>query len=152
VAADGLEKAELVEKAAESLYRRLAAKFREHPMLCGLFIDLADEEREHARRVAMLRYQVRNDKQLAARIRIDTAFMDQLLRETEHVSAQIARSELSAAKAIQLAYALERSYSTAHAEVAAAADPWLREFFTSLAEDDVRHRAMLEALSEEENV
>jgi len=140
----GLNKAELLEKAAESLYRRLAAKFRDNAMLCGLLVGLADEEREHARRVAMLRYQAERDPDLAARVRLDEARLDELLGETESVAKQIVQSEITPTQAIAIVNTLEREFSIAHAETAAAADPWLREFFTSLAEDDVRHSALLE--------
>lgn len=149
---EGLQKAELVEKAAESLYRRLAAKFRENPKLAELFVELADEEREHARRLAMLRYQVASDSELAKRVHIDEALMDRLLDETRVVGKKIVQTAFTPAEALELAYALERTFAAAHAEVAAAADPWLQDFFASLAEDDGRHRAMIEALSRSRNV
>ncbi len=149
---EGLQKAELVEKGAESLYRRLAAKFREDPKLSGLFVELADEEREHARRLAMLRYQVAEDSRLAERVHIDEALMDRLLDETRAVAQRIVQTSFTPTEALGLAYELERRFSAAHAEVAAAADPWLQEFFASLAEDDGRHRGMIEALSKRRNV
>lgn len=140
-----LEKAERVERAAEDLYRRLAAKFERHRRLSALFAELADEEREHASRVAMLRYQAEGDPQLSARLQLNETHLDRLLEEAELVAAKIVHSKLTREQAIALATRLERVFANAHAESVAAADPWLREFFEALAEDDGRHRAMLDA-------
>jgi rubrerythrin len=144
VSITALEKAEQVEKAAEDLYRRLAAKFHGNPRLRELFDELAEEENQHAERIAMLRYQAEGDPRLAARLMLDEARLDELLRDAETAARLIVQSSLTIEEALNLAYELERAFAVAHAEAATSSgDQWLTSFFSELALDDKRHRELL---------
>jgi rubrerythrin len=136
------------ESAACDLYRTLAARF---PERAELFLGLAEEEVEHARKIGGFAEQVR-----AGEIKVDperfppAAVLESLDRLRER-AAQLERGDLSLADALAVAVdmeneILERSYF----DVVESDGPELAELLRTLDAETRAHRERLGAAWEQE--
>jgi rubrerythrin len=137
-----------IETLAQELYARLAAIFDGRPYLRHLFAQLAVEEGQHAMRIALLaRHQGRSPWAAEALDRISASLGD-MAREIEAMKAEFARagSANDPVEVLRRVVEMERRFGSIHAEeLSHSANPDVHELFTSLAEQDARHRAIIES-------
>jgi rubrerythrin len=141
-----LREATRVESQAEELYSEMANAFFDTPFLRETFLRLASEERQHAMRLGLLdRQQV-----LLPWTSATTEHKRAELREMSRVLAA-SRQQIVLPSARRDPYAmlrtlaeLEGRFTSSHAEeVAADADPRLRETFAAMARQDAEHARLL---------
>jgi rubrerythrin len=140
-----LEKAEKVELLAERLYRALAGRFGGDAK--ALFLQLAEEEAQHAARVRLLSVRSSQDRKLVASLVADTALLDRLLLEAEEALAAVDAGAWDGdpGAALSGAAALERRFCQTHAQtLPQGAHPELRAFFEQLAAQDRAHAELLD--------
>jgi rubrerythrin len=137
-----------IETLAQELYARLAAIFEGRPYLRHLFAQLAVEEGQHAMRIALLaRHQGRSPWAAEAMDRI-SADLGDMAREIEAMKAEFAKagSANDPGEVLRRVVEMERRFGSIHAEeLSHSADPAVQKLFTSLAEQDARHRAIIES-------
>jgi rubrerythrin len=137
------ERAERIEALAAAGYRLLAERF---PDGRALFLQLEEEELQHAARVRLLAARYRHDSRLVARAPSEVAELDLILADAEAALASIrggAFARTLEEACVNLA-GLEERLSRAHAElIAREGHPALRAFFVQLAEQDRGHQALL---------
>jgi rubrerythrin len=140
--------AERIETLAQELYTRLAEAFGGRPYLRHLFAQLAVEEGQHAMRISLLaRHQGRSPWAAEAVDRVSASLGD-MAGEIEAMKAEFARagSAIDPGEVLRRVVELERRFGSIHAEeLCRTADPDVRKLFTSLAEQDARHRAIIES-------
>lgn len=141
------EKAERIEQLCAAGYALLAERFREDPEARALFLQLEEEERQHASRVCLLAARYRHDPRLLERVPAQPQELDLMLADAEGVLRAIQGGEFARTVGearVNLA-GLEERFARAHAElIAAEGHPALREFFEQLAEQDAGHRRLLQ--------
>jgi len=142
---DCLRKAEAIERLAADFYARLAQDYAAYPKAKELFLHLAEEETQHAVRVALLRNQYRANRGLLT----FTPRTGEAL-EVAHASAEAVLAEVMAgAWGLDLVAvcrrlsAFEDQLEVAHAHVLAEADAAVRGFFLTLTKQDREHRDLL---------
>ena len=143
---DCLLKAEAIERLAAEFYARLAQDFAPYPKARELFLHLAEEERQHAVRVALLRNQYRaNRRFLTFAPRTGEAL------EVAHATAEVLLTEVLAGSwgldlvaVCRRLSAFEEQLGAAHAHVLAEADAAVKRFFLALTKQDRAHRELLD--------
>jgi rubrerythrin len=137
-----------IETLAQELYTRLASIFDGRPYLRHLFAQLAVEEGQHAMRIALLaRHQGRSPWATEAVARI-SADLGDMAREIEAMNAEYAKagSAKDPGEVLRRVVEMERRFGSIHAEeLSVSADPEVHKLFSSLAEQDARHRALIES-------
>lgn len=141
-----LDQAEKLELLAAELYGALAGRFGDDPAAAALFRRLKGEEEQHAARIRLLASQARRDGKLLGRLTVDTAEMDDVVRELGAVLAEVRagrwEADLPATKRRLLE--LEERCARAHAHLLyQGVHESLREFFAQLARQDEAHEALL---------
>ncbi len=136
------------ESAACDLYRALAARF---PGQAELFLDLAEEEVQHARKIGGFADQVRAGAIQVDPQRFPPAAVLQSLDRLQARAAQLGRGDVSLAGALAVAVdveneILERSYF----EVVDSDGPELAELLRTLDSETRTHREKLGAALEQE--
>ena len=140
------EKAERIELISAAGYALLAQRFGGDPDARALFLQLEEEELQHAARVRLLAARYRHDSRLLDGSPADPRELDLMLEDAEAAFAAIREGDFanSAEEAVVNLIALEDRCARAHAElIAHDGHPALREFFHQLAAQDRAHREML---------
>ena len=139
-------RAEEIELASAAIYAKLADDFADEPRVSSTFKQLADEERQHAARIRLMRDQYRSTPQLFNRVER----LDEELENIERYVAQL-RDEVERGAwgkdltSVHPRLALMEDRLTLHAErMAREADPRVRGFFEALAQQDHAHRRLFE--------
>ena len=142
---DCLLKAEAIERLAADFYARLARDFAAYPKAKALFLQLAEEETQHAVRVALLRNQYR-----ANRRHLTFAPRTGEVLEVAHATAEAVLAEVMAGTwgldlvaICRRLSAFEEQLEVAHAHVLAEADAAVKSFFLTLTKQDREHRELL---------
>ena len=139
-------RAEEIERASAAIYTKLADDFADEPRVSATFKELANEERQHAACIRLLRDQYRSTPQLFNRVER----LDEELENIERYVAQL-RDEVERGAwgkdltSVHPRLALMEDRLTLHAErMAREADPRVRGFFEALAQQDHAHRRLFE--------
>jgi len=137
--------AERLEAVAERIYRALADHFSGDAEARLLFEQLADEERQHALRVQMVRTRYLRDSDTVTGLVIDVARAREILAHAERIQEDVSRQPPTTVdEACRLAGDLEEELSLAHAEIMTKDCPQdLRRLLESLAKQDKHHAALL---------
>ncbi len=139
-----LESAEEIEATSARIYGALAKAFAGDPEARALFAQLEAEEEQHASRVRLLAAHYRRDSKLP--VKADADELDACVAAGERALAEIEAGawgrDLDEVRR-RLA-ALEDQLALAHAHLLArSANPALRSFFATLAEQDEAHARLL---------
>ena len=143
------DKAEQVERAAGSLYRQLAERFRGKSEVAKTLEELASEEDQHALRVRMLRDRYAKRPGDFDDVALDLEAMEALLTEAATLAELFSREpfDLSVDEARRFMIRLEERFAEAHAQaMASAASDDLRTFFEALSRGDTAHARLLASL------
>ena len=136
-----------IESLAQEMYAGLAEKFTESPYLRQLFAQLSAEEGQHALRLWLLaRHQGRSPWAAEAVAGISGSLGD-MAAEITSMKADFSRPEQVAdpGEVLRRIVDMERRFGLIHAErLAQSADPEVAALFSVLAEQDARHRALIE--------
>jgi rubrerythrin len=134
-----------IEQLAKELYAGLAETFSGRPYLRHLFAQLSAEEEQHALRIVLLaRHQGKAPWAADAAARI-SAGLDAMAGEIEAMKSDFAKAGNDPGEVLQRVVELERRFGTIHAEqLARSAEPEVAKLSSSLAQQDARHRALIE--------
>jgi hypothetical protein len=139
------EKAVRIEELCAEAYHLLAEQFAAEPEARDLFLQLEQEELQHATRVKLLAARYRHDPRLLG-APVGAAELDGLLADAEHALAAVRGRSFArtAEEARARAASMEERFARAHAElISHEGHPALREFFCKLAEQDRGHDELL---------
>jgi rubrerythrin len=138
-----IECAQAIEAAAADAYRALAARSGGRPE-AAVFLRLADEEDEHARRLAMLASLFIKDRKVLAGARQTLPGLEDTLAQLRALVGAIRRGAMPVDQAVARLIDLEDLLSSNHAEVIArSADPRVKQLFELLAAQDREHHELL---------
>lgn len=143
-----LDKAEELEQAARRLYLQLAGRLGASPSTAETLRALADEEAQHALRLRMLRDRYARQPSIVEGVTLDLAEMDAILSEVAVLEEFFAREPfaMSVKEAACFMIQLEERFAAAHAHAMINTSDELRDFFQSLAKQDVAHARVLAGL------
>jgi rubrerythrin len=137
-----------IETLAQEMYTGLAERFSGRPYLSHLFTQMAAEEGQHAMRIWLLaRHQGATAWAADAATRI-SAGLEDIVKEIESMKAEFSRPGATddPGDVLRRIVEMERRFGSFHAEqLARSADPDVHKLFSSLAEQDARHRAIIES-------
>jgi rubrerythrin len=135
--------AERAERLVGEIYRLLAKRFAGDAEYRVLFEKLADEEDQHAMRVAMLRTQYFNAK--VTELELDVAAMEGYLAGAEKLKERLTGEEhLLIGQALAAMADIEAQFSGVHAHMMlSASDPGLKKFFAQFTSQDKAHALQL---------
>jgi rubrerythrin len=147
-AAQCLGAAARLEIAAQDLYTELSGKFFHEPYLRELFRRLAEEEGQHALRIRMLSRHQGNApwtpevlERAVTSLNSAEAALAVLKKE---LSVPTAR--LNGVMVLRRVGEVETQFNAIHAEdLSKSLDPKVQQLFTSLAEQDIKHRDLIQA-------
>ena len=138
--------AEYAENVFADVYRLLAEQFAGNPKYYALFVQLEQEEIQHAMRIRMLRKHYLTEGEAVKAIQLN---MTPLLAFTERGEALKRRLETgeklgTLPEIAAMLVSLELQFAGAHAEmILDVSDSNLRKFFEKLAEQDRGHSSLL---------
>jgi rubrerythrin len=137
-----------LELAAQELYTELSGRFFHEPYLRDLFHRLAEEERQHAMRIRMLSRHQGNApwtpevlQRAVTALNSAEAAIAGLKKEFSAPSAR-----LDGVTVLRRVGEVETQFNAIHAEdLAKSLDPTIQKLFSSLAEQDTKHRDLIRA-------
>ena len=136
-----------IESLAQELYSGLATTFQHQPYLRELFTQLAAEEGQHAMRIRLLeRHQGKAPwpQETIDRVSADLdAVQEQMtaMKESFRMLSLVA----DARPVLRHLATLEERFGTIHAEeLARSSEPEIQKLFGSLAQQDSRHRELIQ--------
>lgn len=136
-----------IESLAQELYAGLATTFQHQPYLRDLFSQLAAEEGQHAMRIRLLeRHQGRAPWPPDAIDRI-SADLDAVGEELVAMKASFRTLSPAADARTVLRHlaGMEERFGSIHAEeLARSSEPDVQNLFAALAQQDVRHRELIQ--------
>ena len=138
--------AERAELLAADVYEALSARVAGDPEGAAVFRRLRDEERQHALRIQMLANEYMRQPQAFKDVPIDGDFLETAIAEGESLLAEVRadRSPLTFERACSIAIAREPTLAVSRSEMMAAeADPGIKRFFGTLAQQDRNHEDLL---------
>jgi len=144
-----LDKAAQIETLAGELYRLMAARLPAGSSAQVVLSRLADEEEEHARRIAMLRDAFLRQPDAFCAERFNLPGADELIEDGLTLQRLLSDpgSTFSPNEARRFMIEQERRFGVAHAQALSAdASPMIARFFASLAKQDEVHVRVLEQL------
>lgn len=152
-AAQCLGAATRIETLAQELYDGLATTFQHQPYLRELFKQLAAEEGQHAMRIRLLeRHQGKAPWPQETIDRV-SADLDAVEAEMAAMKASFRALSLAAdARPVLRSLAsLEERFTSLHAEeLARSSEPDIQKLFAALAQQDGRHRELIQKALERE--
>jgi rubrerythrin len=136
-----------IECLAQELYEGLASAFQHQPYLRELFEELAAEEGQHAMRIRLLeRHQ--------GKAPWPQETIDRVSAELDAVATEIAAMQASfrtvslaadARPVLRRLAEMELRFGSVHAEqLARSAEPEIQKLFAALADQDARHRELIQ--------
>ncbi len=138
--------AERAEMLAADVYDGLAARVTGDPDGAAVFRRLREEELQHAYRIRMLFNEFLRQPAAFKDVPIDGDFLETAIAEGESLLTEVRASNeaLSFERACSIALALEHTLAvSSSAMMAAEADPGIKRFFGSLAQQDKNHEDLL---------
>jgi len=147
-AAQCLGAAARLEMATQELYTELSGRFFHEPYLRELFNRLAEEEHQHAMRIRMLSRHQGNApwtpevlERAITSLNSAEAAIEELKKEFFAPAAR-----LDGVTVLRRVAEVETQFNAVHAEdLAKSLDPAIQKLFTSLAEQDTKHRDLIRA-------
>ena len=141
---DYFARAEEIERVCAEIYTELARDFADDPPVSATFRQLANEELQHAARTRLLRNQYRSNPSLFGQMeRLEeelSAIETDAMRLRDEVVRGVWSKDLAGVRA-RLVAMEDRLH--VHAEtMARRADPRVRAFFETLAQQDEAHRRL----------
>jgi rubrerythrin len=152
-AAQCLGAATRIESLAQDLYAGLAETFRHQPYLRELFTQLAAEEGQHAMRIRLLdRHQGKAPwpQETVERVSAD---LDAVEEEMVAMTASFRTLSLAAdaRPVLRRLASMEERFGSLHAEeLARSSEPDIQKLFAALAQQDGRHRELIQRALERE--
>jgi rubrerythrin len=127
-----------IEDTIGAIYRLLAETLSEGHELRRIWLEMADEEAEHAR-------QIRFAARLPARevftgVNISLSKVEELLRRAREFKERLQGAQITTSEALKLSMHLETEFNAVHMVLAVEfREESMRRMFQSLASDDDRH-------------
>ena len=142
---DTFFKAEQLENLAGEVYDLLARRLAANTDAAGLFERLAREERQHARRVQMLRLRIVGQPGVHADLHLPADRIDDLIATATALKDRYSQDALPALDLVlQELVATEERFAVAHAEIIAGTqDADTQRLFALLCKHDRAHRELL---------
>jgi rubrerythrin len=131
-----------IEDSAGAIYRQLAGMLPEDHELRGIWLEMAEDEAEHAR-------QIRLAARLPARevfsgMKLSLGRAEELLQRVREMQKELQGGRLAMARALKLSLQLEEEFRQVHVAVAMEfSDESMRRMFQSLSWNDDRHANLL---------
>jgi rubrerythrin len=140
-----LAQAEKLEILAAKMYEAAAQRYANDDEARSLFLRLAEEEEEHARRIRMLASIYAGDRKLATDVSFPIGDFEALAADAEAVTRRLNSNQpLELHEFLVLVDALETRMANAHADLLArSGDPKLRRLFEFLSHQDKGHATLL---------
>ncbi len=125
-----------VEVLAAIIYERLAAETSYAPWLCGVFRELATDERNHAQYIDM----VSQASALEATPAVSSGVIDTAVRTAQEMLDTLDRHRLDEEEALRMAVKIEKLFIRVHVnKVVFSGKRQLVALFARLAEEDEAH-------------
>lgn len=131
-----------IEEVLAQVYRELAAVYAADHALEAIWLNMADDESEHAREIHLAKRLLRDD--LIVREQVPDAQIRKLLFRAHKILAKVRRSVLPVKEALRLSLHLEDEFRQVHVLCAVRfADSAVQKIFERLGRADREHVARL---------